>query len=507
MDISLNLKDLEIKIIQGGMGVSVSDYNLARAVSLNKYCLGVVSGTTLNEIMVRKLQRGDPTGEIREALSTFPDQNTVDKIIETFFKKESISEGESFKTCPFPRFTFNSNNEITLNDSFLEKMIIAANYVEVKLAKKGHSNPVGINYLHKIQWPLIPSIYGAMLADVDFVLIGAGFPREIAKVLDQLVYNKRTTMTIPVEDNNGRINNNYNIVFNPEEMPITKEILKRPHFLGIVANHLGIKGLPDVDGYIFEKCDDVSYDQVAGGHNPPCRNGQLTAKGEPDYGEKDGMNYKLLKSLLIQNAKKRAEILGLNPEDEDVIETLKQPYWFAGGYADKLENAIENGAQGIQVGTPFAFSRESGIESKLKRKILKQIIDGAEVYTSPVASPSGFPFKVVLSDDTIAANEIYEKRNRLCNLGYLIELFIDGNNIKGRCPAEPSEIYERKRGNALDCEGRVCLCNSLISTAGLGSPNEPPIVTAGSNLDVVKELVKRHGFDYTAKDVIDYVFH
>ena len=42
-------------IIQGGMGVGISDWRLARAVSLRGQ-LGVVSGTALDTVMVRRLQ-------------------------------------------------------------------------------------------------------------------------------------------------------------------------------------------------------------------------------------------------------------------------------------------------------------------------------------------------------------------------------------------------------------------------------------------------------------------
>lgn len=35
---------------------------------------------------------------------------------------------------------------------------------------------VGLNLLEKIQIPTLPSLYGAMLAGVDYILMGAGFP-------------------------------------------------------------------------------------------------------------------------------------------------------------------------------------------------------------------------------------------------------------------------------------------------------------------------------------------
>ena len=60
------------KIIQGGMGVGISGWKLARAVSLTGQ-LGVVSGTALDQILARKLQLGDLDGHLRRAMACFPD--------------------------------------------------------------------------------------------------------------------------------------------------------------------------------------------------------------------------------------------------------------------------------------------------------------------------------------------------------------------------------------------------------------------------------------------------
>lgn len=45
------------RVIQGGMGVRISSYKLAREVSL-KGELGVVSGTAVDSVLVRELQSG-----------------------------------------------------------------------------------------------------------------------------------------------------------------------------------------------------------------------------------------------------------------------------------------------------------------------------------------------------------------------------------------------------------------------------------------------------------------
>ena len=36
-------------------------------------------------------------------------------------------------------------------------------------------------------------------------------------------------------------------------------------------------------------------------------------------------------------------------------------------------------------------------------------------------------------------------------------------------------------------------------------PGEKPLVTSGADFTAVKELVTKHGMDYTAENVIDYI--
>ena len=53
-------------IIQGGMGIAVSNWKLAREVSKAGQ-LGIVSGTSIDNVLARRLQNGDPTGKIGRA--------------------------------------------------------------------------------------------------------------------------------------------------------------------------------------------------------------------------------------------------------------------------------------------------------------------------------------------------------------------------------------------------------------------------------------------------------
>lgn len=67
------------------MGVAVSDYRLARATG--RSAVGIFSGTAIAEVLSRRLQDGDPTGEMREALATFPNQAIADRALRLFFGK------------------------------------------------------------------------------------------------------------------------------------------------------------------------------------------------------------------------------------------------------------------------------------------------------------------------------------------------------------------------------------------------------------------------------------
>jgi hypothetical protein len=65
-----------------------------------------------------------------------------------------------FKLTPAP--------SMQMDRSCIELMILA-NFVEVYLAKEGHTGLVGINYLEKVQLPTLPSLLGAMLGGADVI--------------------------------------------------------------------------------------------------------------------------------------------------------------------------------------------------------------------------------------------------------------------------------------------------------------------------------------------------
>ena len=84
--------------------------------------------------------------------------------------------------------------------------------------------------------------------------------------------------------------------------------------------------------------------------------------------------------------------------DPEKMKQFGLPFWFAGGFGSprQLKNILAAGAAGVQVGTAFALCDESGMAPALKKSVLRQVFDeAAQVFTSPNASPTGFPFKVV----------------------------------------------------------------------------------------------------------------
>lgn len=176
-------------IIQGGMGVSVSSWWMAKKVSM-KGQLGVVSGTGLATLMIRRLQSGDPDGHVRRALSHFPSQDMANEYLDQYFVEGGIGEGGTYK-----RQTMHTLQQ----DLALDRLTVLGAFVEVFLAKEGHDGPIGVNLLEKIQLPTMATLLGSMLANVDYVIMGAGIPLEIPGVLDCFARGERAELSIDVD--------------------------------------------------------------------------------------------------------------------------------------------------------------------------------------------------------------------------------------------------------------------------------------------------------------------
>jgi len=465
----------EAMIIQGGMGAGVSDWRLANAVS-RLGALGVISGTALDEIFARRLQDGDPGGDMRRALDHMPLAAMAERVWRRYYHPGGRAANAPYLRRPMLTAPLTRESE---------ELLIAANFVEVWLAREGHANPVGVNYLEKVQLPHLASIFGAMLAGVDYVLMGAGIPVHIPGVLDRFARLEPAEYALNVCGGEARLRLDPQEFF---EAPI--ESLKRPKFLAIITSHVLAQTLLKrangrVDGFIVEG-------RTAGGHNAPPRGKlQLNEIGEPIYGERDEVDLAKLREF-------------------------GSPFWLAGGYGshDALQQALELGAMGVQVGTAFAFCEESGLRDSYRRELLAQARRGeAKVFTDPLASPTGFPFKVAQLEGTLSQTEVFTSRPRICDQGYLRESYMNESGaVAFRCAAEPLTSYVAKGGKLEDTVGRKCVCNGLLANIGLEQRRgaawvETGIVTTGDDLNEVARFLAPGRDSYSAADVVAHLMH
>jgi len=464
-------------IIQGGMGVAISDWKLARAVSLTGQ-LGVVSGTGISSILTCRLQDGDEGGHMRRALAACPWPTIAEQVIKRYFRPYGRLPNQPYLRLPM--WTIDSPKSLI-------ELTMLSGFVEVWLAKTNQTGQVGINLMTKLALPNLAILYGAMRANVDVVLMGAGIPREIPRALDLLAMHEPASLHLQVTGMNS--GDSPLIQFAPHDYDSTvREPLYRPAFFPIISSYslallMAKKTSGSVEGFIVEG-------PTAGGHNASPRGpSRYDEAGQPIYGVRD----------VVEN---------------EAIAALGYPFWLAGGYDshDRLNAALAMGATGIQVGTLFAYCAESGMVTDLKRQVTRSIYRGSvDVRTDANASPTGFPFKVVDVKGTLSDKKVHEGRQRICDLGYLREAYIDSQNcIKFRCAAEPIDTYASKGGQVADTEGCKCLCNGLMATAGFAQNRdngvtEAPIVTSGNGIEQVRAFLPSLGATYSAQNVIDYL--
>ncbi len=461
-------------IIQGGMGIAVSSWQLAKEVSIAGE-LGVISGTAIDSVVARRLQDGDLTGDIRRAMAAYPHQDTIKEITDRFYIEGGRAEGKPY--LDVPKLSIKGN-------LFSNKLLAVASFVEVWLAKEGHNGLIGMNILEKIQLAIPAQLYGAMLADVDYILIGAGIPAQVPHLLNEISQGNKVAMKVDVADTKDK----HYLHFDPRTLGLDNFPIKRPLFLAIVTSHALVAYLnkdeeTKPDGYVIEY-------HVAGGHNaPPRAKNHVNDEGEAVYNELD-----------IPNLEK--------------IHASGSPFWLAGGYAtpEKVKEAISYGAQGVQVGSLFALANESGFTNENRSSILVSLADPTmRVMTDASASPTGFPFKVIQNNQTLSNDNLYKERTRICDLGYLRTMFQrEKGGIGYRCPAEPLDNYEFKNGEVDQAQGSKCLCNALMADIGLGQVRpdgrtEISLLTFGSDLDGPRALRQLHPDGWNAVQALNFL--
>ena len=458
------------------MGVGVSSWRLARRVAeLGEF--GVVSGTGIDTVVVRELQQGDPHGRLR-VLATYPDPEIVAWLTKRFYVEGGLEEGRPYKLLPIHRF------KPTLQS---QRVLAAATFSEVALAKEGHDGPIGINLLAKLKRYTLPCLYGAILAGVDAVMMGAGIPIEEVEEVRKLAAGQPARLRLDVDTAQAPEGAGpFFYDLDPADLVPEPRPRPCPAFYPVISSDLLaailVKKLPEgsIAGWIVEG-------PTAGGHNAPPRKKGTDADGNPVYTERD-------------------------VADLDRIAALGLPFYLAGGYGtpEKLREALAAGAAGVQVGSLFSLADESGYPAAEKAALIGGLHRGElAVRTDGHVSGTGFPFKVVEMAGTLGIPENLAGRTRICDLGYLQQAYVDEKGrVQGRCPAEPLADYVRKGGKEEDTHRRACLCNGLMANIGLGQTQkegrEERLFTAGDDL-VQLPLGSAERPRYDVADVIAFL--
>lgn len=157
----------------------------------------------------------------------------------------------------------------------------------------------------------------------------------------------------------------------------------------------------------------------------------------------------------------------------DVLSTVKKwnldiPVFAAGGvYTHQdIVKYLDMGCAGVQMGTRFLATHESGANEEYRRMIIESTEDDIELADRP-GSPCGMLFRV-LKKSPFYQEALTRSRAPKCDKGYLLN--------KGNCPSKD------------DNEKTFCICNGLLAATNCNK-NEKDLYTVGHNAYRIKEMI------------------
>ena len=448
------------ELIQAGMGAYISSAHLANCTS-RLGALGVVSGVGLRQIVITQIRQGDT--DALEIASTFPIRSYFDELL------RFVPGGEK------------ADRAIPIDVTDPEKSRIPRQlsaicaYIEVMRARRGHNGLVGINVMWKLAVTALPTIYGAMLAGVDALLCGAGVPMELPDILAKL----RAGENLEYRPLTGT-GTNAALEVEADGVADLLSAQSEPWMMPILSNFAFCTRLLDTwkTKYNTEPAAFILENHTAGGHNAPPRNHESFSEADDLTGYFDK----------VMKLGWPVYVAGAFPE---------------GGTAADLKFWQERGAAGIQVGSRFALCSDSGMRPDLRDRVIAANRDGSlAVGTDMRMSPTGYPMKFAALAGTLSDPEVKATQRHVCNLGYLVkssvQILPDGKERETYvCPAMPADQFQKQGGgDGSEQEGKICLCNALLATAGFNSPEEPALVTLGESGRQVTQLL-------TARQVVE----
>lgn len=153
------------------------------------------------------------------------------------------------------------------------------------------------------------------------------------------------------------------------------------------------------------------------------------------------------------------------------------PVIVAGGIYSHSDIArfLRMGASGVQMGTRFLATVESGASHEYKQAVVDAKEEDIIVAQSP-GSPCGLPFRVI-RQSPMFVSALKRLRAPKCDKGYVLQK--DPSGKFTRCAAKQ------------DNGDYFCICNGLLSSAGY-DPVEEPLFTAGTNACRIDKILSVH---------------
>lgn len=114
-------------------------------------------------------------------------------------------------------------------------------------------------------------------------------------------------------------------------------------------------------------------------------------------------------------------------------------------------------------------------------------------------------------EGTLSQPEVYQRRVRVCDLGYLREAYqTPEGRIGFRCASEPIEQYLAKGVKPPTPRGASACATPFWRRWGWGSYRKTataklPLVTSGDDLERIGRFVRQFGTEYSARDVVAYL--
>jgi len=290
---------------------------------------------------------------------------------------------------------------------------------QVKRAKQiGNYGLIGVNIMIALPNDFKESIQGAIDGEANFIFLGAGLPLNLPIELVEKCREKNISL-VPIVSSAramkiicSRWLSNLNYL--PDAI-----ILEGPR----AGGHLGFKNPTEI---------------VAAKNN--------------------------LEDLLKEVLQVKAEYQNLFGKNIKVVS--------GGGIlrAEDIDKYLKLGADGVQMGTLFVASQESGAKDDFKQMLLECKLEDILVAYQPYpASPCGLPFRVIRSSPGYLAAENNEV-NPPC-VGYLCSRDENGKFIE--CPALHDKNF-------------FCICNVLLAAINIG-PGKG-IYTVGARAAEVREI-------------------